>query len=200
MENEGDTYHFVDTHYISQNTTIAITTACENVELALKWMNVFFTDEYKYALNFDTEGKTYELVDGKVQLTDVILKNDMNVAPKSALSTYSACGKMFPILETDAYETVLMSDAEKDIRAKATVGDDAYIIPIMSVLTEYLDEYNSLYSDISTYVMENSTRFVIGERDMSEWDAYMEELRKIGAERMLEIFQLTYDHAVSVIA
>ncbi len=44
-------------------------------------------------------------------------------------------------------------------------------------------------SPISTYVSEQVPLFVVGERDMSEWDAFLEEIRSMGnIDAVIEVY------------
>ena len=59
---------------------------------------------------------------------------------------------------------------------------------------EELDEISDVEASIRSYVEENITAFILGNRDIeAEWDAYISELEAIGLERYLEVAQDSYD-------
>lgn len=53
-------------------------------------------------------------------------------------------------------------------------------------------EFADLYAAIKTYVNESTTRFMVGEMPLSEWDEFLKTLDEIGIERMLELAQKAY--------
>lgn len=53
-----------------------------------------------------------------------------------------------------------------------------------------------IQSVIDSYVTESMTAFVTGDRDISEWDAYVSELNDMGLEEYLAIQQAAYDRSV----
>jgi len=61
------------------------------------------------------------------------------------------------------------------------------------------DEENKAIADIKTsidsYVSENIIAFITGNRDFSEWDAYVAEIERMGIETYVEILQEAYDRA-----
>jgi len=58
---------------------------------------------------------------------------------------------------------------------------------------EQQDEASALLSDLSTYVKQMEAKFVTGEVPMSEWDSYVAQMKKMGGDRIQEIYQEVYD-------
>ena len=50
-----------------------------------------------------------------------------------------------------------------------------------------------LFSQIRAYVLENTAKFMVGARPISEFDAFVAELEDIGLEEVTEIYQAAYD-------
>ena len=49
-------------------------------------------------------------------------------------------------------------------------------------------------STISDYVNEMTTKFITGDRTVeTEWDSYLNELKAMQVERIIEIYQQIYD-------
>jgi len=66
----------------------------------------------------------------------------------------------------------------------------------LSYTLEEMEELAVLQPAISTYVEENITRFIVGDRSFDEWDAYLAEFEKLQLDRFLEIVQAAYDRTV----
>jgi putative aldouronate transport system substrate-binding protein len=57
------------------------------------------------------------------------------------------------------------------------------------------EEYNQLVSTIIAYVDENLARFITGDRNINDWDAYLGEFPKMNLDRLLAITQEAYTRA-----
>ncbi|MGN0178325.1 MAG: extracellular solute-binding protein [Monoglobaceae bacterium] len=59
---------------------------------------------------------------------------------------------------------------------------------------EEMDTVNEIQQNIDAYKTDNVTRFIIGDLDIeSGWDSYVEELKKIGVDELVQISQDAYD-------
>ncbi len=61
VQKEGDVNHLRAENFLVTNGGVGISTSCENVELAAKLIDYWFSDEGRYFLTFGIEGTTYEL-------------------------------------------------------------------------------------------------------------------------------------------
>ena len=62
--------------------------------------------------------------------------------------------------------------------------------------TEDSSRVNELLTDITTYVEQMKANFITGKTDVNndaEWDKYIAQLKKLGAEEYREINQRAYD-------
>ena len=48
-------------------------------------------------------------------------------------------------------------------------------------------------TSIDSFVTENVTKFIIGQRPMSEWDAFREELLQLPVDELLAIYEQAYN-------
>ncbi len=70
------------------------------------------------------------------------------------------------------------------------------VLPQVTILTQYNDEYNVILTDLNTYVTEKMTAFLTGEIDINDdavWEDYLEGLKSIGLERLIEIYTESYE-------
>lgn len=139
------------------------------------------------------KGDTYTINDaGEIELTDTITQNEMGMPAGLVLQFLTTAGK-WPGLQYRALKFYGTGElAVKSVEVWSE-GDDAHIIPSMDVLTEYLSEYNGIFSDLFTYAMETASAFITGNKDFSEWDSYIETLKNTGIDRCIEIMQAAYD-------
>ena len=55
------------------------------------------------------------------------------------------------------------------------------------------ERYSSIMSDVETTLNENVPKFIRGDRPMSEWDSFVEQLTSMNVEEAREIQQAAYD-------
>lgn len=193
VKEAGDTYHFVDTHYLSLNTSMAFSADSDKLELALKWMNFWFTEPGAMLFCYGVEGDTYTTDDsGEIVLSETCTDNAMGM-PAALILTFLTVEGKWPGLQYASLENYGTGELAREAVEKWSQGDDSWIIPSMDVLSQYLNEYTSAYSDISTYAMESISAFIVGNRSMDDWDTYLADLESLGMSRCIEIMQATYD-------
>ena len=68
-----------------------------------------------------------------------------------------------------------------------------YFLPKIAIAQDELAEYSSLKSDISTYVNEMTIKFIRGTESLDNFDAYLDNLKTMGVDRLMEIIQSATD-------
>lgn len=70
---------------------------------------------------------------------------------------------------------------------------DAILPTGLSISEEYISRYNAAYGDVDAYTAENVNRFITGDRPLEEFEAFVQELKGVGADTCLEIWQKMLD-------
>lgn len=87
----------------------------------------------------------------------------------------------------------LASVPAKDVKAFDiwSEADDSYIIPSrISYTSEEASEFAKLNAEITTYMEENSVKFITGVLDIdTDWDNYVQQLKDLGVEQAIAIKQ-----------
>ncbi len=183
------------------STGWAITSACEDPVVAIKYMDYWFTQEGQYLSNFGIEGLTYNMDDeGNVTYTDIIMNSD-----SSAITELRSYGVAFvqPSIQLAAYEYAFMTEAGKAAtelynanlqwynpeQPTYTDGELA-----LSYTEEESSEYSSIMTSIRTYVDEKLQGWILGISDFeADYDDFIQELIDRGIERATEINQGAYE-------
>ena len=86
-------------------------------------------------------------------------------------------------------------DAQEKLQAdeisKVYVKSEYY--PLLTIPSEYLDELAILKTDIQGYATERTAQWIVNGGIEEEWDSYLERMKTMGLDRLLEIYQITYD-------
>lgn len=198
-EKKDDILHFgLDVDNAAANMSVSVSTACEDVELVVRFFNYFFTEEGSLLANYGTEDFTFTYNDrGDPVYTEVITNNPQGMTMDVALALYTGgtTGGPYEIDNSKNY----YSYTEQQMNAGDTWkegSDGAYQLPTTySALlnAEEQKEMNALYNDIITTYYENVLQFVTGQRALSEFDDFTAHLKDMGIERCIEIEQEALD-------
>lgn len=195
VKNEGDEIHIrLRDSYTSGNT--AISTDCENPEVAMRWLDYLFTEEGALLANYGVEGDTFEFDEnGDPVYTDKIVNNENGWTMTQTMASY-LCPSA-GIANWSDWTRELAGVPEKDQACYDvwSEADDTWRLPSSVTLTQdESTERAALYADISTTVKEQTAQFISGALDIeSNWDAYIASLESSGIERAIEITQAAYD-------
>lgn len=198
---EGDPIKYSGGSYDYATTSKAhasITADCEYPEIAAAFLNFCYSKAGHYAINFGTEGVSYTLnEDGSTSYTDEVMKNPDGLAVAAAMAKYGR-GNMSGafVQDPDYIFNYYESQQQKDALHIWNDGTDAQstIIPPITMTKEEADEYAKLMGDVDITTKEMRARWFNMDGDIdAEWDAYIEQLKGQGIDRMLEIQQAAVD-------
>ena len=178
--------------------TTGISTKAKNVEKCIEILDYLYSEEGNMLINFGIEGESYNMVDGQPIFVDSIINNPDGLTMKQAMAQYAIGGLgNFPGNQNAApvAQQRLFPCQNEAIAAWIAGGEEsfAYRYPPVSVAVEDTEEYAELITDIKTYCEENYLRFIFGQRSLDEFDTYVEELKGMGLDRVIEIKQSAYD-------
>ena len=196
---EDDTLHFgLDTDGAAANMSVSISTACEDVELVVRFFNYYFTEEGSLLANYGTEGFTFEYNEkGDPVYTEVITNNPDGMTMDVALALYTGgtTGGPYEIDNSKNYYSYTEQQMAAG-NAWKEGSDGAYQLPTTySALlnAEEKEELDGIYNDIVTTYYENVLQFIMGVRPLSEFDAFTDQLHTMGIDRCIEIVQGALD-------
>lgn len=193
--NEGDQLHY---GFIKSASPIGkaavITSSCEHPEIAVKFLDQLYTDEGFMLCNYGTLGKSYELVDGVPQYTELITNNDLGTI------THMMCAYAAHI--SWPFEGVLGRDDTAGVNAHAEVwdanNDYSWSLPGgITLSVEEKETYSDLYPDIQTYADEMTVKFIMGIEPLENYATFVETLKEMGIEQILAGYQAAYDRYAS---
>ncbi len=168
----------------------AVSTTCSNIEAACRYLDWRFSEEGMMTLNYGIEGVTYEIVDGKVQLTDLVTKNEETPNVDGARNEIS-WNKNRAGLTLDI--ALAYTDAQKEWITTWKAHMDEYVLPTVQYTKEQQAAISAKWGDIDSYCQEIILKYVIGSADISEWDSFVEAIKGMGIEQVITAKQEAYD-------
>jgi putative aldouronate transport system substrate-binding protein len=178
---------------VLQVGAFAISNVCKYPEVAMRWVDYFYSDEGSLFFRYGIEGETYTLdKSGNPVFVDSILKN-----PKGFMTALGEInlvpGGGFPQKITNATDGVVASALTKEVSAIMVpyLPENVYIQP--SFTQEETEQYVMIVQDLHKYRDESVTKFILGEWSFDKWDEYCNTLDRIGLGRLEKLYQQAFD-------
>lgn len=197
VKNAGDD-RLIALQYVSPSRIDArhsvIFSTCENIELAVKYSDFWYTVDGSLLVCYGKEGDGFYYDDNMIpQLTDPVLYPTEGISSNMARLQFIA--ETWPS----------MMDQTRDLKAGMTdaailsysVWDynwvDTITVPSMALTAEEMEVYSAKMSDITTRIDESIVPFIIGTRSIDEWDSFVAELEGMGLSEAQAVYQAAYD-------
>ncbi|MCD7819778.1 MAG: extracellular solute-binding protein [Lachnospiraceae bacterium] len=179
------------------NYCYSVSTSCSDIEAACRWLDWRFSEEGIMTMNYGIEGVTYEVIDGEVQLTELITDNEETPDDYTArgyvawFTNRAGITRDFVLGYTE--EVITWIDTW-------TAHMDEYVLPTINYTEEQNEVINAKWTDVDDYCQEYILKFVLGTEDMSNWDSFVQTIKSMGAEEVLAAKQEAYDSYQEMIA
>ena len=177
MTKRGLTWHYY-----------GITSACENPETAIQWIDYVYASEDGLMLyNYGIEGMSYEYdADGNIQFTDLITNNETYTSAFSALRSIGAWPTYFINDSGEAFMKIF-EGTKVETACKDAYGNMEDPFPEMLGTAEESEVYTSVWPDLSTYLDEMFTAFVIGTESLDNFKKYVKPAYSMGMQDIIDI-------------
>ena len=200
MENEGDVKQCSEISISDQSSTI-ITTGCDDdeLELVMKWLDFWYTDEGVRLYNYGLEGIDHVVTENGVEFTEETVNNKYGLsldqylrcrtpfANLTGMSIRTRTASQYNDLQLYAWDmwTSVAVDGDRAIPSGATLGADEGA------------ERSQIGADICTYADENIPQFIMGELNFEEdWDNFVQTCENMNIARCIELTQEAYDEYI----
>ena len=187
----GESSCLMDAH------TWSINVKTEQIEPLLKMIDYMYSAEATDMMNYGEENVSFTYdAEGNPQFTDLVINNSDGYDYAHAAYFYATSNRTrLPFVSDYArcfadYSEMALEAVE--IYSNECTHENDY--PNGAILnTEQTTQYNTVAADICTYISENVLKFIYGQKDMSEWSAFIDTLYDMGIETAIEAKQSAYD-------
>jgi putative aldouronate transport system substrate-binding protein len=172
----------------------AISTNCENVELAVRWLDYQYTRDALLLNYYGVEGETYTINPdtGIAEYNDWVLNNPDGYTPVDAHYLVGRGQGVGAFDYTKEYQ-VQSSDYFEAGKTWAKDGTSLKLPDKMSMTAEEGSNFNSSYIDIQTCVQENTVKFITGARSLDEFDDFVNEIKAMDIDYCISLKQAALD-------
>jgi putative aldouronate transport system substrate-binding protein len=169
----------------------AITTACKDVKAAMTFLNYGYTKEGYMLYNYGVEGETYNIVDGKVVYTDMMLHNPEYPVLDAILKFKAHIGP-FVRFEHEGNPAITLDN----MATRAFWTEDsgtALNLPMISLTAEEGEEFARIMTQVYTYQNTAVVNFIMGTKSLDEFDKYVEDMLSLGLNDVVGLEQAAYE-------
>lgn len=197
--NAGDVVTDTYVGWLVGGQGVVISPDCENVEVAARYLDYWFSEEGILLTNFGEEGTSYTMVDGVPTFTDDILYNyEEDWTQSQSVAKYSVMVNAYlgALKHENYYPQLLAEQSIKDaIPTWSNVEGGGYKhkMPLVSYTADESDKIGRLNTNLKTTADEWALNFIIGTVSFDQWDAYVAELEAMGVEEAVAITQTAVD-------
>ena len=193
---DGDTAHVGTESQILDSIMWSITTECSDPAAIARYVDYLYSDAGILLANYGVEGETFHYVDGKPVLTELVTNNP-DYSYNLALNIFT-CDRQTPvpfIIDEQKARNDYSEDQSNAVAVWNGATDGLYNIPRQGVnmTTKEQEKYNSIYSDIDTYMDETISKFVVGDLSLDQFDSFVQKLKDMGIEDCIAIEQTAYN-------
>lgn len=193
---DGDLYCYSNIASFHRDTTI-ITKNCKEREAACWLIDAMYSDEGSTLLSWGIEGESYEVVDGEKKMMEgmdeTIEFHGASIKKRQTYADPTMIG--FPKFKTFA-SCILATKTEGYVNACKvwSEGDTSYRMPMPAQLnSDQSARVEQATKDMKDYISKKRKEFVEGGEPLTKYDDYLEQVRLMGADEYVKIWQECYD-------
>ncbi|NOU86644.1 extracellular solute-binding protein [Paenibacillus sp. LMG 31460] len=166
---------------------LMVSAKSKKIKEIMKTMDFFYSEEGKTMASWGKEGATYTIENGKKKFIPGLFNNASELANKFGLTTLGT----YTWFDFDAYKSII----SKSLQSAYDDADkymDVYS-PLPKNTQSELDVLSITGKAVTDAYSENISKFIIGQRSLDEWDQYVAELKKLGLQKALDVYQASFD-------
>lgn len=188
--NKGDKIHI----YPYNGTVSAgyqISTQCEELDVALQWVDMQYIEDVAFISNWGPDENNYIMEeDGTVHFGDNIFKNPEGFAALDMIYSIAPSPNVVYTLR-DREDDPFLNEA-------AAMYDDScdneyYISDSLTLNEEEIEIYNSVMTEVMTYVQEMQVKFILGIESFDNYDGFIQKIKDMGVDQAINAYQAAYD-------
>lgn len=190
-----------------------ITKDCKNPDLAMKIGDFFYRQDVSYTTRYGEEGVDWTTDEAVTSTRKGLYEERLGIPCKIAILDYqwskvqnkhwyTECPHYLSTEDYRGLDSMQEGDDNRNAVLRSTSYDlyyDAHptLMPQLSYSEEEADAISGIAADVTTYVSSSMAEFITGNRPLSDWDSYLEDLDNMGLPQLIETAQTAYDRTAA---
>ncbi len=180
---------------------IVISSQVERPEDVVKFFDWMYSEEGANVCNFGIEGETYDMVDGEPIINpDLLAKHSSSDDVIASIQAEIGAGSnnFTPYIDESWFKQTAdpeMVEMGAEIDEWTKEGKTMHVRNSLELLytEEDVEKLKTLEANVITLFNQEIDKFITGQRPLSEWDGFADELAAAGATEIEEIYNRAYD-------
>ncbi|MNI10326.1 Lipoprotein LipO precursor [compost metagenome] len=170
-----------------ETSGFAVASKTKNLDAALRYLDFIYSKDGSDILSWGKEGETYTVENGKRKLA-AQFKEPTDLRKETGIMTAGTYGQ----LDFDAIMSLSNENERYSYQEAAK-----YRFPVTDTLPLLKPEETSSISvmvdQLDKYYKSSVAKFIMGETPMTQWDSFISELEKLGASKIMAVYQTGLD-------
>jgi putative aldouronate transport system substrate-binding protein len=193
---KGDSPKFGSKDFkVNLNMNGYITTACKNIELAMRFLDYGYSEKGRLLFNFGQEGVSYTMEDGYPKVTELVTNNPDGMTFSQVAAIY--CCAAGPFVGDARYlEQYYVQPQQKAVFSVWGQTDDSAIVPtkFLSMEAEELTSSNKALNSVKTYSEEYLLKFIMGLEPLDNYGAFVDAVKSYGLnDDLLQVYKRAFE-------
>lgn len=174
----------------------AITDKCEYPEAMIRWVDWLYSEEGSIFIHYGEEGDLWKFNDEGLREYILPEDDDRNIEEIRGGDITPDCGTPTPKWvrdETegswnDPFQAYRIREIDEKLFKYGQVP-----MPLIYNTQEEQKRLTELETEIGKYVESMTSKFVVGEATLEDYDKFVETLKKMGVDELTDLYQAAYD-------
>ena len=184
--------------------SIAITKACKNPDVVIKWFDIFFRDEseitengaYGPSLCYGRKGNDWDYLDAEKKTWDYKFEypkgeNSYLIAIKTRVLGWTP-GMIINLANSPDPYMAWVGDNNLNFYYPS-IDEACYFSSTIRFTDAESQKLGIIGTDLKTAIDEYKAKVITGQDTTASWDAYVSKLKSIGMDEFVQIKQTAYD-------
>jgi len=188
VANAGDPVLYCQGETFWGGTGFVITTACEDIDLAMYFCDYGYSEEGILQWNYGKLGESYEMVNGEPKVLESILTAEEGAT--SALKRYTPMtgnGPSIMLVSWNMQKNLPLANDYIGIWTNNTDKASSYRWPAVCATAEESLELSEMETALNTYAGEMYLNFILGAESLDNYDEYLSNLEQLKINEILAI-------------
>jgi len=159
----------------------------KKVDEIVKYLDSRYTDEAMQLMSWGVEGESYEV------------RNDGKKYHLGITGGFLDVPNKYGIFQTGFYTLVdpwamqnYASEETKEAAGYIATQKGEYSVPSNTFSAEAQEQRSRIETNLMTIMYENISKFITGQRSLDQWDQYVKELKSLGLDELVKLYNDSY--------
>jgi len=181
----------------------AITKNCKDIQAAIDYFDLVYTEKYATLYRFGVEGISHTVQDGIIIPKKGLGERDFDMSGKAPGATLAP--GLLPCLRIEQWEAQTETlgnyiNLRKPLGDKYACGGAKYYVwgNYQQAMATDADAQRlaEISTDLNTYMNETLTKLALGQYKVEDLDIYINKMKELGLEEMVAIVQRNHDRYI----